>query len=117
MIAVRATAVETSGRSERTQLIAAATASVPRGDSHTVGRNFHRSVVSPGIKDAGVAVRRDIEIAALVDQQLSVDTEQALGGSRLNRVIGRDSATLRACARARGEQQRSDNGYPGSPSH
>jgi hypothetical protein len=43
---------------------------------------MHLNIVLPGIESGAVTIRRDIEIAALVDQQPAVDTEQAFGGFR-----------------------------------
>ena len=80
-----------------------ADAAIPEADSRPSGCDIHLSVVFPGIKGSAVAVGRDTEIAAIVDQQHAVDTEQALGGSRLNHLVGRDDADLRVCAHASGE--------------
>ena len=103
VIAVGASAIDPGDQPQRGQPVAAADAAIPEADSRASGCDIHLSVVLPGIKSGAVAVGRDTEIAAIVDQQHAVDTEQALGGSRLNHIVGRDDADLRVCARASGE--------------
>jgi len=103
VIAVCASAIEPGDQPERAQPVAAADAAIPEADSRASGCDIHLSVVFPGIKGSAVAVGRDTEIATIVDQQHAVDTEQALGGSRLNHLVGRDDADLRVCAHASGE--------------
>src|SRR3974377_1505507 len=84
-------------------MIASTAASVPRGSSHPgmsgcAGCDTHVDVVLPSIKNCLTTIGCYLNFAAFVDQQSTIDTDQAFGGLCFEFILSGEGATLRPCA-------------------